>query len=155
MWQNGCISHTWVARVVWQACLCMGVCGYYTVFNRKPKFPAATPPLPTYTRTIEWPPFSRWYLIQYWPVLGGLCATSTQVQRGFSPRPQESGTWTTMKGLLYLSRRRGSIYVTGASPASWRVWLNGGGSVCGFFAVALLIPKGKIHLYDLHWEVRI
>lgn len=45
-------------------------------------------------------------------------------------KPLESGTWTKMKGLLYL--RGWSIYVTGASPGSWRVCLNGVESVCGF-----------------------
>ncbi|KAK1888800.1 Dephospho-CoA kinase, partial [Dissostichus eleginoides] len=45
------------------------------------------------------------------------------VQRGF--RPLESGTWTTMKGVHYLSHRQGlfkspvPVLLPGGSPVTW------------------------------------
>lgn len=125
-------------KVVWQACFCTEVCGYYSVFSRKPKFPAATPPLSTHMRSIEWPPFSQWYLTHYWPVPDGLHVTSTYVQRGFNSRPLGSRTRTMMKGLHYLFRSGGLFMSLVPVLLPGGVVYNGRGTVCGFLLLHYL-----------------
>lgn len=149
IWQNGCISHSWVERLYDSPASAQGVCGIFCSSTGSPK---SQQPLHLYPHS--------WGLLNGLHLASGIWSSTgqcwvacvwppPQVLRESHPRLLESGTWMVMKGLHYLSHRQGgylchcclSCFLEG-------LFVMAGGFVCVFFFLlfhssTIDPPRGK------------